>query len=69
MLEMIITPDDNIIALVLPEEFVGKKIKILMYSVDEIIEAGEDGEFKRKTKTKPKAPAKKPYDPYVDIPF
>jgi hypothetical protein len=69
MLEMIITPDDNIIALVLPEEFVGKQIKILMYPVDEIIETDEDGVIKKNKKTTPIAPVKKPYDPYVDIPF
>jgi hypothetical protein len=38
MLETIIMPSDTNFLLSLPQQFVGKKIKILMYSVDEIIE-------------------------------
>ncbi len=38
MLETIITPNDTNFLLSLPQQFVGKKIKVLMYSIDEIIE-------------------------------
>jgi hypothetical protein len=40
MLETVIIPNGTnfLLSLSLPQQFVGKKIKVLMYSVDEIIE-------------------------------
>jgi hypothetical protein len=38
MLETIIFPSDTNFLLSLPQQFIGKKIKVLMYSVEEIIE-------------------------------
>jgi hypothetical protein len=38
MLETIIIPNNTHFLLSLPQQFIGKKIKVLMYSVEEIIE-------------------------------
>ena len=38
MTKTVITPENNSILLTIPKEYVGKKIEVLMYAVDELSE-------------------------------